>query len=298
LTITDATGTSLTLNKMPERVVCFSEACLDALAELDVLPVATRTFMYPVAINPRIFGDKAKNIGQVPDSGDSINFEELARQKPDLVIGYSGDAIWREGIKPIAPLYLMGDAKDITAAITELKKVATIFGRTAQAEAAAKRLTDKLAAYKAKSPRDVSVLVMANYTAGNQQYVATSQSATCVTLNEVVKCGLDAPPVFSGYAQPSLESILGIDPQVLLVVSVLISPPNSYSQAIVDQQKQSKQDLLNNPIWKNLSAVKNGRVYEVDRTSWYATPGTRMIGFTLDDTMTKIYPNIFPKPLP
>lgn len=297
LTVTDGSGVSVTLPKKPERIVCLTEACLDALVELELpMPVAVTDLFYGAAINPRIYGENARSIGRIPYKDNSIDLELLAQFKPDLIIDSEGQGTPRDAVKKIAPLYVMGSVKNVQDAVSVLKQFAQVVDRRQQAEVATKRLTDKLAAYKAKSPRDVTLLIMANYTDGSQ-YISTKEQAICATLNEVVKCGIEAPSVYVGYAQVSLEALLQFDPQVILANTVLGSPKGAYTQELVSQQEQTKKTILANPLWQNISAVKNNKVYDVDRTVWYPTSGTRSLGIALDDTMTKLYPNIFPKAL-
>lgn len=56
------------------------------------------------------------------------------------------------------------------------------------------------------------------------------------------------------YAEMNLEQLVEIDPDVLLLA-------NNEGKLITDEWK-------NNPLWKNLKAVKNGQVYDVDRDLW------------------------------
>lgn len=56
------------------------------------------------------------------------------------------------------------------------------------------------------------------------------------------------------YAEMNLEQLVEIDPDVLLLA-------NNDGKLITDEWK-------NNPLWKNLKAVKNGQVYDVDRDLW------------------------------
>lgn len=56
------------------------------------------------------------------------------------------------------------------------------------------------------------------------------------------------------YAEMNLEQLVEIDPDILLLA-------NNEGKLITDEWK-------NNPLWKNLKAVKNGHVYDVDRDLW------------------------------
>ena len=88
-----------------------------------------------------------------------------------------------------------------------------------------------------------------------------------------------------GALQYSLEKILDKDPDILLMESAATGEPLS-------------KQLAANPIWSQLKAVKTGQVYEVRRDIYVAGRGPRSLGIALDDTMNKMYPNVFPKPLP
>ena len=55
--------------------------------------------------------------------------------------------------------------------------------------------------------------------------------------------------------------------------------------------------LAADPLWSQLKAVQNKRAYDVDFSLYVGGRGMRSLGLALDDAMTKIYPNVFPKPL-
>ncbi len=83
----------------------------------------------------------------------------------------------------------------------------------------------------------------------------------------------------------SLDKVLARDPDVLLIATLPGGP------------SLSKQ-LAANPVWSNLKAVKTHQVYEVDPSIYIFGRGTISLGLALDDAMTKLYPDVFPKPLP
>ncbi len=56
--------------------------------------------------------------------------------------------------------------------------------------------------------------------------------------------------------------------------------------------------LAENAIWKELRAVQNGEVYEVDFFIWGTSRGIRGTNVVLDEAMPKIYPELFQVPLP
>lgn len=46
---------------------------------------------------------------------------------------------------------------------------------------------------------------------------------------------------------------------------------------------QTEQDWTNDPLWKNLSAVKNGKAYKVDDAIWNTAGGIKAANLMLDD---------------
>ena len=58
------------------------------------------------------------------------------------------------------------------------------------------------------------------------------------------------------------------------------------------------EQLADNTIWKELSAVQNGEVYEVDFFIWGTSRGIRGTTVVLDEAIPKVYPDVFPAPLP
>jgi ABC-type Fe3+-hydroxamate transport system substrate-binding protein len=87
LTISDSIGNKLTLAKPAERIACLTIECVDILKELGLTPLATQFTLFEMAsifnLN-RLYGDKAKNIGQLRPNGFQYDLEQLAQLKPDM----------------------------------------------------------------------------------------------------------------------------------------------------------------------------------------------------------------------
>ena len=109
-------------------------------------------------------------------------------------------------------------------------------------------------------------------------------------LGRAADYGLDFPGCAHGeFPSFSVEQLLGIDPDVLFVQTFGFgpTPPQPVSEQLVD-----------NAIWRELAAVRNGEVYEVDFFVWGTSRGIRGTTVALDEAMPKIYPEAFPAPLP
>lgn len=82
-----------------------------------------------------------------------------------------------------------------------------------------------------------------------------------------------------------MERLLEVDPDVIFVQTLRQPTPLS-------------QQLAANPVWGQLKAVRGGQVYEVDYDIWSLGQGPRALGLVLDEAMVKLYPDVFPRPLP
>ncbi|MGI9058214.1 MAG: ABC transporter substrate-binding protein [Ktedonobacteraceae bacterium] len=290
LTFTDATHMTITLPKRPARIACLVSLCEDILAELGLPPVAVNdTF----GQDPAFFGNAAKHFTMIGGPFFNPNVEDIAKVTPDLVIGLANvHESLRDALKPIAPLYIMNPTK-YTDAIFYLKDIGRLTGRSEQADAAAQRFLHKLAAYKAKTPNNLSALLL--YGSDVNFNIFTQGSLFSSVLEQVTPYpwpfpGAGAAPASDhepGAIPYSLEKILAVDPAVLFIASLTFT---------AGAQPLSKQ-LASNPVWSQLKAVKNQRVYEVNPNYYIFGRGTRSLSLALDDAMMKLYPDVFTSPL-
>jgi len=287
LTFTDATHTTVTLSKRPTRIVCLVSLCEDILAQLGLSPVAVNdTF----GQDPHFFGARAKGFMTIGGTFFQPNVEDIAKANPDLVIGLANvDENLRPALQPIAPLYIMNPTS-YNDSIFYLKDIGRLTGRSAQANQAAQRFLNKLAAYKAKSPKNKSALLL--YGSDVNFNIFTAASLPGSVLSQVTSYPWPAPgpgaPAASdhepGAEAYSLEKILAVNPDVLFVASVGAAQPLS-------------KQLASNPVWSHLKAVQTHQVYEVNPNYYIFGRGTESLSLALDDAMNKIYPNVFPTPL-
>lgn len=284
LTVSDATGTTLTLQHPAKRVVCLVAQCEDILASLGLQPVAVND---TYGQDSHLWGDQAKRFGKIGGSFQAPSIEDIAKMTPDLVIGIANaDEQLRPAMKPIAPLYLTNPAT-YQDALTDLQHIGQLTGRTDQATAAAQKFTDLLSAYKAKSPHNVSTVLI--YGAAPNFSVFTQGSLTPSVLSQIATYPIPAPanaPNASdhepGAIPGSLEQLLQVDPDTLLIAS--------FGNSKISEQ------LAAQPVWKELKAVKNHRVYEVNPSYYVFGRGTISLGLALQDAMSKLYPGTVATP--
>ncbi|WP_216820532.1 ABC transporter substrate-binding protein [Synechococcus sp. BDU 130192] len=281
IVLQDASGTEVTLDKSPEKIICLHLSCVDILAELDLRPAGITEGLYDLSSSPVYFGEEAKDIAPISGRGEP-NIEQLLLIKPDLIIGHAAQyTSQQETLEKIAPLYVT-EVYTITDAIDNLKAVAKLMGKTEQAEVSIQNFQNKLADYQNRSPKNLTVL-LTNGTEGNF-YVATDQSLVGSILAQVANYPWRLSgqiPSALNWVMLSQEEILTLDPDVIFILTPSANP---------NRLEQLQQDAF----WKELKAVKNEQVYELEDVNVGGlTTGTRALTAFLDEIMPKLYPDVF-----
>ncbi len=284
ITLTDSAGETLTFMTRPARAACLTEICADIMAELGLEPVAVND---PLSSDPRFFGEKASEFRVIGGSFFEPNLEDIAAAEPDLVFGLGGvhDGL-RDALRPIAPLYIV-NPMTYEDSIGYLRDIGAAMGRSAEAEEAAQRFMDKLADYKARSPKDRTALVM--FGSDVNFGIDTEDALTGGLLAEVTDYpwpsqASDQGGQAAASPQFSLEEVLSVDPDVIFVQTLAF--PGFQPPPLQEQ-------LAENPLWSELRAVQNGEVHEVSFSLWSTGRGTRTLGLVLDEAMPLLYPDVF-----
>jgi iron complex transport system substrate-binding protein len=188
LTLVDGTGTTLTFDKAPERIICLYSRCMELLAALEVEPVGVTISDEPFATNMLYFS-QPNTISFIQWDGDTPNLEQIAALKPDLVLGWQE---LREPLKEIAPLYSVIDSQDsYLKSHEEIRTFAKLLNRETVAEANIQTALDRLAAYKRLSPANLSVMYGFFY--NNAFHYRDGSSGTCNLVKEVTLCNWPDP---------------------------------------------------------------------------------------------------------
>lgn len=280
-TVTDGSGTSVTVSGPVSRVVCLTGICDDALLELGLRPVASREAgAHDLLAQPQFLG--AAEAEKIPTIGGSFgqeNVENVITARPDLVIGLVGvhDEL-RAAIRKAAPLYLFKASK-YQDSIDFLTWLGNVTGHQKQAAAAVQQFMDKVAAAR-QQPSSLTSIAIGGVDANFDVNTASSLlgSVLQVVGNYPWKdtAGGSHEP---GTATYSLEQILQTNPDVIFVETIVVSaaPPTPISRL-----------LANNPVWARLRAVKNNHVVETNSIIWATGRGTRSLGIIIDQARQEL----------
>ena len=286
IAIEDATGELVTLEAPAVRVVCLTGLCVDTMFVLGVKPVAANDLLHQ---DPAYWGPEENEIGPVSGSFFEPSLEDIAAAEPDIVIGLGGvhDGL-RTGLESIAPLFIVNPI-GVEGMLAHVAEIGMLLGMEHEAEDAVAEFVSRLEAYVAGVTTKRSVMVVYG------SDVNIGADTVCTPAVDALAHAAIYPPEFSGcdVHQPfpsfSVEQLLGIDPDVIFVQTYGFgpTPPEPVSEQLVDHV-----------IWRELVAVQNGEVHEVDFFIWGTSRGINGTNFVLDEAIPKIYPEAFPAPLP
>jgi iron complex transport system substrate-binding protein len=269
ITVTDSTGTAVTLTAPAERIACLTMMCVDALKEVGITPVAYRE---DLAADDRFFGPDA-DMRKITGGFGEENVEDIALSEPDLVIGLGGvqDGL-RGAVQESAPLYLVNPTS-WQDSVEFLRTVGQLTGKQSEADAAAQEFVDRVEEAK-KSRSDLTTLSM--YGEPGSLGVDSVKTPVGSLLAEVSnypwEAGTDA------FATVSVEQIASVDPDVIFA--------QAFSSG--DDTEPLSTRLAANPVWPSISAAQNDRVVEVEAGLWATGRGTVSLGIVLDAVMVEL----------
>ena len=251
LTVIDDAGRIVEIEKKPERIVSVS-------------PAATKFFLF-LGIERYIVGvtnwdsyEKAERIGDMVP----LNIEKIFSLNPDLVVSFGGfqlpevEKLERKGLKVLVlnPVSL----KDI---LKDLVLVGVVMGEEEKARKMTKDLENKMISlgkktYNIPPSERPKVLFLMSPPGPELRDIWTCGEGSY--LNELISLsgginiasGIPGP---NGWPQISIEYVVAMNPDVIIVASFSKSSENTDVQKVLDF-----------PPFKSVNAVKEKRVFSID----------------------------------
>ncbi|WP_240613519.1 iron-hydroxamate ABC transporter substrate-binding protein [Pueribacillus theae] len=255
----DSLGNEVTIPEKPERVI--APYLEDHLVALGITPVAQWSVNDGASIQTYL-QDSLKDIPTIPFD---LPFEAVTSFNPDLILIGSPETV--EGGKyeqynKIAPTYVLGNEEKNWR--DKLLKIGEIFGQTDKANEVLKEYDQQVKEAKEKIKSTVGKQSAAAIwiTNGSIFMVSETASSGSVLYGDL---GLQAPNLVkevsesatSDWSSVSLEKLAELDADYLF---------------LINSDKGNGSEMLKDPLWANIPAVKNGNVFEFDQnTSWLYT---------------------------
>ncbi|MGU3575208.1 ABC transporter substrate-binding protein [Brucellaceae bacterium C25G] len=274
ITIKDDRGIDITFNHQPERLAAISYLGVDLAISLGIKPVAT-TYMEKDR-EPDYLAGQTENIPKIGQRAKP-NLELLSQASPDIIVAMRRYTIANAPqFEKIAP-YVAYNMELLDESYKEVSDLATLFGKQARGEEVNTDFKAHLKEYAEKAPKDTHPRFQIMWSGDTPFSFHTENTAASI----VAALGGDnimGPMSTAGKfgEEISLETMLEKDPEVIFIYDGGAERPHE-----------------NNPIWQQLSAVKNNRVYYVG-DHWVESNGPIAREIVLKEAAHYLYPNDFP----
>ncbi|AVA25919.1 iron-siderophore ABC transporter substrate-binding protein (plasmid) [Rhizobium sp. NXC24] len=274
LSIVDDRGVTVQAPINPKRIASVSYLAVDVALALGIKPVAT-TYM-TAGRQPDYLLGLTKDMKQIGQRAKP-NLELLSEVRPDVIIAMKrytvGNAAQFEKIAP----YVAYNMELLSQSYQEVSDLSKLFGNPQRGEELNAAFKKDLKDFAAKAPKDVHPRFQIMW-AGDTPFSFHTENTAASIVAALGGDNIAGPMTQNGkFGQElSLESMLEKDPQVIFVYDSGPDRPHE-----------------NNPIWQQLSAVKNGRVFYVG-DEWVETNGPIARELVLREAAHYLYPDTFP----
>lgn len=262
MTVKDMLGKDVTIKAQPQRIVAASPSAIELLYAAGGKAVARTT----TARTPA-------EVASLPDVGTAERpaYERIVAQTPDLVLA---DASLQAQFAPNfasslagIPVLFVGAQKYDDIPVS-LRLIGKVINNPEKADAAAKAMEDAKSQVKSSVSGKTAPRTLILIGAPNDPFVALTDSfvgdLAGIAGAKNVAAGEPQSGPLPGYTKLSLEKIVAADPEVILTITA--GPPGGPSLA---------DGIKGNPAYGTLSAVKNGRVHNLDVEVYLQSPSPR-----------------------
>ncbi|MEW4283491.1 ABC transporter substrate-binding protein [Priestia koreensis] len=276
LTKKDAAGNEITLKKKPTKIISLMPSNTEILFALgldkEVAGVTTND-TYPEAAT------KKEKVGDM-----NVNVEKIISMQPDLVLaqgssmGMSGEAYKQLGDAGV-PVFVVEEAKSFDQVYDTIETVGELTGKEKEAsnivddmKQDVKDVKDKASSIKKEDRKKVWVEV-----SGPPEIYTTGKG----TFMDEMLSTIGADNVAGdqeGWVKLSEEKAVQLNPDAI------ITTYGAYTKGAVEQ-------LLSRPAWKNVTAVKDKAVTDVDG-DLVTRPGPRLAE-GLKEIAKAVYPDVY-----
>jgi len=263
----------LILENPAKRIVVLEFSLLDDLLQLGVKPIGLASSQVDEGTNPPFL---MPTINKITDVGtrQQPNLEKIMSLHPDLIVA---DTTFQGKIYPllakIAPtLLLNGLLGDYKTQIENLKILADATGSKNKVEGLSKRLLDKY-----ESAKKIGIKHPATVIIGYANNVGQFQALTANALTS---------KILKDFAHPNMITISREEQSTPIPLeAILAQNPDNIIILLTNGNRAPYEILTKKPLWKQIRAVKNRRVYFMDRDIWAKNHGVLATHLLLNEAI-------------
>lgn len=271
----DALGHEVKVPAQPQRVL--ASYLEDHLVALGVKPVA----QWSVGKNS-VQAYLQKELKDVPAIASDLPFEAVLNFKPDLIIMDSASMV--EGDKydqysKIAPTYVVGSNMNNDWR-QELLTVGEVLNKSSEAKQALSNYDKKAAESKAKLSQTVGQKTAAAlWVTDKNVYVVNQNLSSGDVLYKDL--GFKIPQVVQEISKTAKANWSNLSLEKLAEL-------NADYIFIVNSKNVSKDEIIKDPVWAGIPAVKEGHVYDFGKDSSWLYTGTIANSQMIDDVLKNV----------
>lgn len=248
-------------NLAHKRVVVLEFGLLDSLMILGIKPVAIAGNHVGEGTIPGYLKDvvaKSQSVG----TRQNPSLTAIAALKPDVILA---DTTFHSGVIPelkkIAPVIALNSMMATPKEQMEnLMVLAKYFHQEDKAKIAIEKFNQEYQELVIKGKAHKATVLMGYVTPTGMFRALSHNSIATVILKEISKENLILQSSSHQRVEMTPEAVLAKNPQAIVIL-------------VTDGDYKTLKKLTNNPLWKNLQAVKNNKVYFMSRDIWAQTHG-------------------------
>lgn len=258
-----------TIEGTPQRIATLYQGANDTAVALGVTPVAIVESWTEKPVYPYL----KEQLSGIPLLGEEHqpNLEELQKQKPDLIVATKTrhEAIYDQ-LSQIAPTVMIDQVYEWQSTLSLMGEA---LGKQTEADQLLKGWQDRVTDFKAKmGDRLPAEATITNFRADHARIFYMGFAG--LVLKEA---GFGRPPGHDentwGVKLTSKESIQDMNADIIF---------NFNTDGDQDAVKKFYEEWTSHPLWKNLDAVKNNQVFQVEEIAWNTGGGVLAANNMLD----------------
>ncbi|RED58106.1 ABC transporter substrate-binding protein [Cohnella lupini] len=186
--------------------------------------------------------------GRIADLGDTPNLEKITALNPDVIIAWQDDEKIYDQLSKIAPTVLINQTENWQDTIA---KVAALINEEDKAQQYMDDYNNKLVELASQmdqtGEKGKTAIFMMTWGKGFNYYGGERMAPY------YEKLGFGKFKDMEDWGELSLESVSSVDPDYIFL-----------GEDFTNTAEMKVEDLKTNPVWNNLKAVKNGKLFIVD----------------------------------
>lgn len=286
LTVTDALGNQIELQKMPEQVAVLSGTLLNIWYELGGESCCTSD----ISTNLKIYEEKEKEIRELPSAGAvyAINLESVIASKPDLIITQTGvQTTAAAKLKQMGYTVVETNAKTLQNLSQVYEGFGKMLGTSKKAEEKIEDLNRGISGMQQKLPKEQKSCVILYVTSSTVAVKLDNSIAGDISymlgLNNIAS-GLPADTLGSENTPLDIEYIVAKNPDYVLVTSMVAD--NATAKEMVQKMFQE------NPSWNAVDAISKGNVIYLPQQYYLYNAGPYYLD-AVEYMAKALYPEIY-----